>query len=98
MIYLTQLIYLNEGQEEVFNEFEAVAIPLIAKYDGALLLRVKPGQVIEASIEVPFELHFISFPTETEFTAFMNDETRKSFLQLKEQSVRTSILVSGKKL
>jgi uncharacterized protein (DUF1330 family) len=98
MIYLTQLIYLNEGQEEVFNEFEAMAIPLIAKYDGALLLRVKPGQVIEASIEVPFELHFISFPTETEFTAFMKDETRKSFLQLKEQSVRTSILVSGKKL
>ena len=29
MIYITQLIYINEGQEHVFDQFEDVAIPII---------------------------------------------------------------------
>ena len=42
MIYLTQLIYIKEGQEEVFHQFEDIAIPAISKYNGRLLLRVRP--------------------------------------------------------
>ena len=34
MIYITQLIYIKEGQEKMFHEFEDVAIPIIAKYNG----------------------------------------------------------------
>jgi hypothetical protein len=34
MIYITQLIYIIPGQEAVFEQFEQVAIPLIAKYNG----------------------------------------------------------------
>ena len=42
MIYITQLIYIVPGQEKVFDDFESIAIPLIAKYNGRLLLRVRP--------------------------------------------------------
>jgi hypothetical protein len=38
-VYLTQLIYIHPGQEEVFDAFEAVAVPLLTKYRGKLLLR-----------------------------------------------------------
>jgi hypothetical protein len=31
MIYITQLIYVKPGQEAVFDEFEKVAIPIVAK-------------------------------------------------------------------
>ena len=31
MILITQLIYIKEGQQEVFDEFEKVAIPTILK-------------------------------------------------------------------
>jgi hypothetical protein len=34
MIYLTQLVYLNPGKEDLFEAFEAVALPLIAEYRG----------------------------------------------------------------
>lgn len=44
MIHITQLIYLVEGQEGVFDQFEAVAIPLIAKYNGRLTLRIRPNE------------------------------------------------------
>lgn len=33
MLFITQLIYLNAGQEAVFDQFGVVAIPLIAQYN-----------------------------------------------------------------
>ena len=101
MIYLTQLIYLKPGQEEVFDQFEAVAIPLISKYNGRLLFRIRPSEesVIEGNLdEMPYEVHFVEFNSDTDFTAFMQDESRKHFLHLKEQSIRAGMLVKGEKL
>lgn len=100
MLYLTQLIYIKEGQEAVFDEFEAVAIPLIAKYRGSMLFRLRPQaeDFIETEIERPYEIHFVSFSDESDFRAFMADEERKQFLHLKEASIRSSFLVKGEKL
>ena len=42
MIYITQLIYIKEGQENIFHQFEDVAISIISKYNGQLLLRIRP--------------------------------------------------------
>lgn len=100
MIYLAQLIYIVEGQESVFDQFEEIAIPAIAKYNGRLLLRVRPGRdaFIENHIEAPYEIHFVEFETEQDFKNFMKDEDRKKFLHLKEQSVKAVILIKGEKL
>lgn len=100
MIYLTQLIYIKEGQEAVFNEFEALAIPIISNYNGRLLVRVRPDKAayIESHIEEPYEIHIVEFDSEADFHAFAKDEERKKFLHLKEASIRTSLLFQGKKL
>ena len=100
MIHLTQLIYIKEGQENIFYEFESVAIPIISKYNGRLTLRIRPEKesFIEANIEQPYEVHLVEFDTEEDFENFKRDEERKLFLHLKEQSIRTSILIKGEKL
>jgi len=100
MIYITQLIYIKEGQHEIFDQFESVAIPLIAKYKGTLLFRIRPDEsaVIEASIEKPYEIHLVEFPAESDFENFMRDEERKKFLHLKEQSIKAVTLIKGTKL
>lgn len=100
MIYLTQLIYIQEGQESIFHQFEDIAIPIIANYNGLLLFRVRPDNesFIENSIEKAYEIHLISFQTESDFKNFMHDEERKKFLHLKEQSIKLSILIQGQKL
>ncbi|MBK8565205.1 MAG: DUF1330 domain-containing protein [Saprospiraceae bacterium] len=100
MIYITQLIYLKEGQAEAFDQFEAVAIPIIAKYNGRLLLRLRPSSkdFIEACIEKPYEIHFVEFNTEGDFLRFMQDEERKQFLHLKEAAIQASLLYKGVKL
>jgi uncharacterized protein (DUF1330 family) len=100
MIYFTQLIYIKEGQEKTFHEFEDMAIPLIAKYNGRLLLRVRPDEYafVEFSMEKPYEIHLVEFNERKDFENFMHDEERKQFLHLKEQAIRSSVLIEGKKL
>jgi hypothetical protein len=100
MVFITQLIYILDGQETVFDQFEAIAIPAISKYNGRLLLRVRPDKdaYIESSIEKPYEIHLVEFETDNDFVNFMQDEERKQFLHLKEQSIRSALLYKGTKL
>ena len=100
MIYITQLIYIKQGQEAAFDEFESVAIPIISKYNGRLLFRVRPTEetVIEGHIDNPYEIHLTEFNSEADFQNFMKDEERKNFLHLKEQSIKTAVLIKGEKI
>ncbi|MBN8858040.1 MAG: hypothetical protein J0H29_06610 [Sphingobacteriales bacterium] len=100
MIFITQLIYIIDGQEKTFNEFENIAIPAISKYNGRLLLRVRPTEntFIGAHIEKPYEIHLVAFETQQDFDSFRQDEERKKFLHLRDQSVRMSIVIQGTKL
>lgn len=100
MIYITQFIYLKEGQENVFNQFEDIAIPIISKYNGQLLLRIRPGETsfIETNMDAPYEIHFVEFPTEVDFKNFMEDEERKRFIHLKNQSIKAVTLIKGTKI
>lgn len=100
MLYITQLIYIKHGEENVFHQFEDVAIPAILKYNGQLLLRVRPTEntFIEANMEKPYEIHLVEFATENDFENFMKDEERKRFLHLKEQSINSVILIKGMKI
>ncbi len=79
MIYMTQLIYIKEGQENIFDQFEDVAIPAILRYNGQLLLRVRPHKsaFIETHIEEPYEIQLVEFETEQDFKNFSQDEKRK---------------------
>ncbi len=100
MIYITQLIYIIEGQESVLDEFEKVAIPIISNYNGRLLFRVRPEEhaFIEYQIEKPYEIHLVEFESEQDFEHFMKDDERKKFLHLKERAIQSSILYKGNKL
>ena len=84
----------------MFHQFEDIAIPAISKYNGRLLLRVRPdnNSIIENNIDKPYEIHLVEFNTEQNFQNFMHDEERKKFLYLKEQSVKSVVLIKGTKL
>jgi uncharacterized protein (DUF1330 family) len=100
MIYITQLIYIKVGQEIVFQEFEDKAIPIISKYNGRLLLRIRPQHdaFIENEIDKPYEIHLLEFQTDVDFSNFMLDEERRKFLHLKEQSIKSAVIIQGRKV
>lgn len=100
MIYITQLIYLKDNQEKIFHQFEDLAIPLIYKYNGKLLLRLRPNEenYIEYEIDKPYEIHLVQFESDEGFKNFMLDEERKQFLYLKEQSIKSVLLIKGENI
>ena len=100
MIFITQLIYIKDGQEDTFHQFEDIAIPAISKYNGKLLIRVRPDSqsMIEDNAGRPYEIHLVEFDTEQDFKNFTQDEDRKKFLHLKDQSVESVLLIKGTKL
>ncbi|MGB0887671.1 MAG: hypothetical protein ACPGSL_06085 [Vicingaceae bacterium] len=100
MIYITQLIFIKKGKEKVFIEFEDFAIPLMEKYGGKMIYRLRPDKnsFISSTKKEPYEIHFISFNSEEELSAFMNDDNRLNFIHLKEESIKSTILTIGKKV
>ena len=98
MIYLTQLIFIDFKFAEEFLAFENFAIPLMYKYKGKIIYRIRPSSdnfIYLDTEETPYEVHFISFPNEEFFTAFMKDDSRLKLFHLKEKSVKVSILIKG---
>lgn len=100
MIYLTQLIFILDGKENTFHEFEDFAIPLLEKYSGKMIYRIRPTaeNFISPEGDLPYEVHFISFDSDDQFQLFMKDDSRLAFLHLKEESIRSTLLVKGTKL
>ena len=99
MVFITLLIYTQAGQEAIFHEFEALAIPIISKYNGRLLFRTRPNAatIIEQNMKSPYEIHLIEFTAETDFQNFLKDKERQAFLHLKKQSIQSTILIKGEK-
>lgn len=97
MIYLTQLIYVKPGQESVFDEFEKIAIPIVNKYNGKMLLRTRIENVIDSSIGQPYEIHLVAFESEDDFQNFLKDDERARVMHLKDQSVDKVVLYKGSK-
>lgn len=97
MFYYTQIIFINDNQEQTFNLFEDKILPLLKKYGGALIYRVRPDKncVIETSIGQPYELQLVTFATKENFEAYKNDKERMQYLHLKEASIEKVLLIEG---
>lgn len=97
MLYFTQLIYISEGKEQVFHDFEDKVLPLLEKYNGKLLYRVRPAQsnIIATAIGAPYEIHIVSFATKEDFAAYADDKERQQYLDLKNESVAKTMLIEG---
>jgi uncharacterized protein (DUF1330 family) len=97
MLLVTQLVYIHPDKESVFDAFEAVAIPLVHKHGGELLLRLRPtpDNVVAGSMDLPYEIHLVRFPDEEAFARFASDEERQRFLHLKNDSMKSSLVVRG---
>ncbi|MBD0259846.1 MAG: DUF1330 domain-containing protein [Cytophagales bacterium] len=100
MLYYTQLIFLREGQQAAFHDFEDRVLPLLGRHNGQLLYRVRPdrGSVIETAVEYPYEIHLVSFPTRADFEAYRDDPERTQYVTLKDRSVGKVLLIEGRLL
>lgn len=94
------MIYVRDGQEETFNEFEGHVIPLMKKHNGDMILRIRPDEasIIEKSVQQPYEIHIMSFGSDEDLQAYLNDPDRQQYMNMKDQSIESSILIKGAKV
>jgi hypothetical protein len=99
MLYYTQLIFVKEGREDDFHLFESHVLPLLKKYNGILVYRVRPTDdcIIESTIR-PYELHLVTFPTRADFDGYARDPDRLKHMPLKELSIEKAMLIEGELL
>ena len=100
MIFITQIIHIHPEKEKEFLEFEDFAIPLMAEYGGKMMHRIRPAQenfVDHLTDAFPYEVHILSFPSEEKLSDFIADPKRQAFVHLKNESVKTTFLIKGKK-
>lgn len=92
---VVQLVYIKEGKESVYLAYEDIVLPLVEKYQGKALLRLRPDEnsVINSDMEKPYEVHMVEFPSAQELENYMNDEVRRKFFYMKEESVRSVITI-----
>ncbi len=100
MIYITAFLFVKKGKEAVFKTYESLVLPILNTYNGTLIYRMRPTQENFVTFEddLPYEVHFISFNSDEDFMSFINDEERKRFNNLKEDSIRSTFITKGKKI
>ncbi len=98
MLQITDCIYIQENKEKIFEEFEKIVLELLPKYNAKILFRIKPNkeQIIQTEIGIPFEIHILEFQSEQDFENFKQDETRKKFIYLKNDSVKSNLTLVSK--
>ena len=100
MVYYTQVLFVIDGQEALFESFEDQALPFLSQYNGELIYRVRPPRsaVLATSFGYPYEIHLVSFPSRADFVAYRDNPQRLAYLPLKDQSIARVLLIEGKAL
>lgn len=93
-IYFTNLIYLQDGQEGLFQEYERRALPIIFKYGGRFENIIKPTKVT-GNLSLPDEIHILSFETEADFQRYRQDPESQKIAPLRHKSVKEAIIIGG---
>ncbi|MCE7067381.1 DUF1330 domain-containing protein [Dyadobacter sp. CY326] len=97
MIHITQFVYVRDGKEDTFHEFESRVLPLLERHNGKLLMRIRPTaeHFIAGELDPPYEIHLVSFENEAGLLAYGNDEERQKWVSMKDESVTSVIVVKG---
>ncbi len=97
MIYYTQLIFIKPGREQEFHAFEEKVLPLLKSHNAELVYRIRPNEkaFVEASAELPYEIHLVSFGSKDDFKAYAANPKRLAFIEMKNNSVEKMILIEG---
>jgi len=92
--YLTVLLYLNEGHVAQFHDYEQRIKPILERYGGRYEKVIRSSQVLGDS-PLPDEIHWLSFPSETDFQQYRADANLAELAHLRRASVQKTVVISG---
>lgn len=96
MYNISIFLFVKEGKEEVFLNYESLVLPLLERHNGKLLYRIRPlkDQYINAPDEYPYEIHLVTFNSKNDFEKYKNDGERMKHAPLFRDSVLRVLMVA----
>jgi uncharacterized protein (DUF1330 family) len=91
-LQITVNLWITDGQRDLFNEYENIAVKVMSKYGGKLI----SASAIETSSvpNPPDEIHLLEFPTRQSFEKFREDEELAKFSSMRSKCInRTEIYI-----
>lgn len=93
-IYLTVLIYLKQGKEALFHDYERQAAQVMARHNGRFEQIIKPDTV-NGDLPLPDEIHVLSFATPEGFAHYRQDPDSQALASMRLASVERAIFLQG---
>lgn len=95
---VTQFIYLNPGSEADFLKYEEAVLPLLEKYNGRLLYRIRPSAesfIYPPGDEQPYEVHVVAFGSKRDFLEYKNDPERQKHIKLGSRAIKKIRMIAA---
>ncbi len=93
-MYVTVLIYLNDGMETVFEEYKQKAGPIVKKHGAQIERIIKPVKLAQGTMELPDEIHVASFDTPEGMTHMNEDPEYLGLVKtLRDKAVRKLVFM-----
>jgi len=91
---LVAALYIHEGHEAEFEQFESAAARIMQRYGGAIDRRI--GIAPRAAGEnLPHEVHILSFPDEASLHSYRTDPELLGLADLRSRAIRETVVWMG---
>lgn len=91
MFVVVAALYVRPGAEKAFARFEEQALAIVREHRGQLERALRPPRAADA----PFEIHVLSFPSESAFDAYRQDPRMAALASLRQSAVERTVFWSG---
>lgn len=95
---LTLFYYLNPDSEADFLKYEEAVLPLLEKYNGRLLHRIRPSKesfIYPQEDEQPYEVHVVAFGSKQDFLEYKNDPERQKHIELGSRAIKKIKMIAA---
>src|SRR6266851_5129744 len=86
-------LYIYDGREAEFEEFESAAARAMKRYGGAIDRRIRCTPSADNS--QPYEVHVVTFPDAQAFERYRADDELKGLADLRARAIRATTVWSG---
>jgi uncharacterized protein (DUF1330 family) len=91
---LVVVLYVNEGQEAAFAQFEAIAADIMRSHGGRIARAVRCAEV-SSGARAPYEIHLVEFPSEEAFLGYRRDSRLAAHSGLRAQAICKTEIWTG---
>jgi uncharacterized protein (DUF1330 family) len=93
VLMLCVLLWARDGQEVALAAYEDQVLQLVPAHGGRVVSRVRAVDGSDGSVDDPYEVHVIEFPSDDALDAYMLDPRRTALAEERDAAIaRTQLL------